>query len=183
MLTINSQDKLVAGFLKECKVGYEVTYIKEDKSKEWPSDVFNITFKSGYREESFEYRAGLGHRIEIKQPFGNPNSLNNKGISSAKFSKLCKELKEVIGSDRVVFSKDHYTKIPKPTQASVLHCLLLDSDCGHMPFRDFCDELGYNYDSISDLQLHRQCEEITKKLRIVFGIVEQEQLRELLQDY
>lgn len=80
-------------------------------------------------------------------------------------------------------SKNLWTKtvVYKPSEAEVLHCLVSDLYFGEMSFREFCDELGYNYDSIKDLSLHRKMEGQAVKMRKIFKCIER--LQVALQDY
>lgn len=50
---------------------------------------------------------------------------------------------------------------------SILTCIAMDY---HIPcrFDDFCAELGYDNDSIKALDLHRRCEEQSRKLQSIF---------------
>lgn len=73
------------------------------------------------------------------------------------------------------------TIIFKPTEASVLYCLLNDAQCGSMSFMDFCYELGYNYDSIKDMNMHRKLEQDCKRVYSMFKC--HKRLSEALQDY
>lgn len=90
-----------------------------------------------------------------------------------------------MGLAHVTKSKKSYLPDrPKPPiAAQVLHSTILDARSGEMSFRDFCDELGCNYDSIKDLNIYRECEKITQEMRNFFTREEFEKLEELLQDY
>lgn len=69
----------------------------------------------------------------------------------------------------------------KPTEACVLSCLLMDAQFGEMSFMDFCNEFGYNYDSIKDMNMHRQLEQDSKRIYSMFKC--HKRLSEALQDY
>ena len=64
----------------------------------------------------------------------------------------------------------------------VLYCLLSDMDCGDMSFQDFCDDLGYNSDSIKDLGVYNACVTNGREFRKVMG-KDLETVRLALQDY
>ena len=80
-------------------------------------------------------------------------------------------------------SKNSWSKtvVYKPTEASVLYCLLSDAQFGCMSFLDFCNELDYNYDSIKDMNMHRQMEKDSKRIYSMFKC--HERLSVALQDY
>jgi hypothetical protein len=65
----------------------------------------------------------------------------------------------------------------------VVYSLLSDSDSGNQSFRSFCDEFGYNSDSIKDRGIWEACQEIGEDFLRVVGREQIETLRELLQDY
>lgn len=90
-----------------------------------------------------------------------------------------------MGLAHVIKSKKSYMqdKPKAPTATQVLHSLIHDTRSGGMSFRDFCDDLGYNYDSIKDLNMYRECEEIAHKMRKIFTREEFEKFEEMLQDY
>jgi len=53
----------------------------------------------------------------------------------------------------------------KPTESDVLECLKSDCEAGSMSFDDFCDNFGYDNDSIKALDIYRDCMDTAKKLR------------------
>lgn len=73
------------------------------------------------------------------------------------------------------------SKVPPPTAASVLHCLVLDAQFGEQTFSDFCAEFGSNGDSIKDRRTYFACQETVTKLRNVGLSVAK--YSELLRDY
>lgn len=185
MKTIPEQDLLVAEFLKSINVGYSVKWVgvTGNNANFSNSDQWQITFKkAGKFSESFDYYTGSGHRI-----FNSGLSLSpkNKSFTESvkaatglpyavvKESKQDKAVKNVYGQEYAV----------TPTQASVLYCLLLDAESGSMSFDDFCDNFGYDNDSISDFKTYQACMAITKQVQKLFTYSERQQLQELLQDY
>ena len=56
-----------------------------------------------------------------------------------------------------------------PDPLTVLQCMVLDTDCGNMPFEEFCSDLGYDSDSRKALALWDQCHEQGEKFRCVAG--------------
>lgn len=58
--------------------------------------------------------------------------------------------------------------IPKtPSESDFLECLYSDADAGSMTFSEFCDNFGYSNDSISALNIYRECEETARKIRLL----------------
>ena len=70
-----------------------------------------------------------------------------------------------------------------PSAAAVLHCLLSDAEARDMSFGDWCDNLGYDDDSIKALNIYKQCEETARALKKVFTRDQLAELREALRDY
>jgi hypothetical protein len=97
--------------------------------------------------ESFDYRMGAGYFTPKYNRRGNLNRIDADERINKKFNNS-------LGGWL------HY-----PTVEGVIHSLLSDMQFGEMSFAAFCDELGFNYDSVSDLGTHRDCEQNAKKLR------------------
>ncbi len=189
-ININEQDIAVGEYLKDIYIDYHAVFIRASQDKEWKCDKWNIIIGG----ESFEYRTGIGHRIEPTGQF--------KGVGPKDKKQLTK-LREVLGlarSDKVAFMSGKNTDNPMPgrrlvvadirdtyavmpTQASVLYCLLSDIDCADGTFSDFCDNLGYNEDSIKDRDLYFACQKTHKQMYRVFTNDQLGKLRELLEDY
>lgn len=70
----------------------------------------------------------------------------------------------------------------KPTVKDVLYSMMVDDVTG-MNFNDFCDNFGYDNDSIKALETYRACEKQTEAYCNMFDAEEREILRELLEDY
>ena len=77
---------------------------------------------------------------------------------------------------------DKMNKPKKPTKEDVLYSMIID-DVSNMNFNDFCDEFGYNKDSIKALKTYKACLKETEAYYDMFDREEREVLRELLEDY
>lgn len=77
---------------------------------------------------------------------------------------------------------DKIGKPKKPTIKDVLYSLMMD-DISNMNFNDFCNEFGYDNDSIKALEIYKTCEKETETYHSMFDSEEREILEELLQDY
>ena len=69
------------------------------------------------------------------------------------------------------------------TIESVINSLLLDYISDNTTFTDFCDEYGYDGDSIKDSKIYKACQKNTEKMNKLFQSDEIEALRKQLQDY
>ena len=65
-----------------------------------------------------------------------------------------------------------------PCAADVLYSLVLDSSAGGMSFDDWCAEYGADNDSIKDQRTYFECQDIAKRLRLVFTRAQIEELAE-----
>ena len=80
----------------------------------------------------------------------------------------------------------HRTKRGKPvapTAASVLYCLLSDSEAAGETFEDWCLNYGYDSDSRKAERIYFQCQQTATGLRKVFTGEQLKELKTLLQDY
>lgn len=196
MLSINDKDKTIADYLKSISIGYDVTHTAEMLHDEWPHDLFYVAFSRPHRivggqtikpaVKGFEYKTGIGHRVN---PPRSKNGFTSRQLSP-KQRAVKKQLDRIIGQNSVVEAKRATAKGPvsaeyitKPTQASVLYSLLLDSEAENENFEDWATNCGYDSDSIKALEIYRACLANAKKLRAIFTREQCEHLRELLEDY
>lgn len=133
----------------------------------WSHDKWIVVIEG----QTFDYSTGIGHRIE-KDRFTRDkfNSIMNKNPKKTKenLTLYNQELNEV---SRV-----------KPLEIdTVLYSLLSDADCGQMLFDDFCNELGYDTDSIKHNEIYKACQTNAKKVRTF--IKDLDAVKELFQDY
>ena len=77
---------------------------------------------------------------------------------------------------------DKMGKPKKPTKKDILYSMIID-DVSDLDFNDFCNEFGYNNDSIKALKVYESCKRETKAYYNMFDSKEREVLRELLEDY
>lgn len=73
-------------------------------------------------------------------------------------------------------------KSKKPTKKNVLYSIMMN-DVSNMNFNNFCDEFGYDNDSIKALKIYKECLKETEAYYNMFDSEEREVLRELLEDY
>lgn len=79
--------------------------------------------------------------------------------------------------------KGVYVKPVEPNAADVLYSLLSEGDALNCNFNDWCEELGYDKDSIKALETYEACCKIGKGLQKVMSSDIRAQIKELLQDY
>lgn len=71
----------------------------------------------------------------------------------------------------------------KPVIAGVLHSLLLDSSAANESLNEWCDNFGYDSNSIKVLNIYKACLENADKLKKIFSNTELQSFSELLEDY
>lgn len=122
-----------------------------------------VKYKIVIGDETFDYSTGLGW-CKTKREEGT-KVLNISNLDKATKIKICKAL----GPMRRVSYLDLYylnqVYVKLPSVDDILECLFSDADCGAMSFIEFCDELGYNSDSIKDFKVYQACMETTVKVR------------------
>ena len=74
-------------------------------------------------------------------------------------------------------------KPEKPKAASVLHSLLMDTYAIDSSFEDWCNDYGYDTDSIKALKTYKACRSIGERMVRVFSTDTIDAMREILQDY
>lgn len=70
----------------------------------------------------------------------------------------------------------------KPVVKDILYSMIMD-DVSCMNFKEFCNEFGYDNESIKALETYKACEKQTQAYYNMFDAEEREILRELLKDY
>ena len=77
---------------------------------------------------------------------------------------------------------DEMGRPKKPTKKDILYSMIMD-DINDMNFNGFCDNFGYDKDSIKALKIYEACQKQTKAYYNMFDNEEREVLQELLQNY
>lgn len=119
----------------------------------WQHDKWSIIING----ESFDYRTGIGHRkpinnfSRVKQEFNRIMNANPK-----------QEKVNLITYNRKLSA---VSKPVAPKIDDVLYSLITDADLSIESFQDFCDNLGYDTDSIKALNIYNSCVENGKKLK------------------
>ena len=76
-----------------------------------------------------------------------------------------------------------YAKPKKPSNADILHSLIMDASACNDNFHDWCSNYGYSDDSIKAMNTYKSCLEIGTMLRKFLGADVVRQLEIQLQDY
>jgi hypothetical protein len=171
MNKLNSQDIAVAEYLKSIGIPFNSGYLGTKQDDTWNADSFIVNFQN----EKFEFNTGFGHRLKL----AGFNKLSVKDMA------FVKELREVVynTSDKVTTKLSDNSVVVKPTSASVLYCLLMDAQALDTSFKYWCDDYGYDTDSLKSLGIYTSCCDTGEKINKVFNPEQRLRLRELLEDY
>lgn len=130
----------------------------------------------------FTYEGRPNEPVEI--PFFTGIGLRSKVEDTPEGRRVAEGLK---GSHRNSLAWDDarkkYCKPVRPSAASVLHSMVLDSDACNMSFNEWCSDFGYDTDSRKAYATYEACQKSGDQLKRLFNHDVIEQLREALQDY
>ena len=121
--------------------------------------------------QDFEYSGGIGHRIEFDR------------FKKEAFQKLMNKNPKKDKSNLLLYI-DELKKVSKPKPLNiddVLYSLILDSQAGTESFYDFCDNYGYDNDSMKANEIYIACQKNSKKVKTF--IIDIEKASELFQEY
>lgn len=179
--TINDQDLAVADYLKSIGATFELVLAQIDHDRDdWKSDKW-LAIING---ESWEYYTGIGHRYAPFKALGRPFR-DRCELIGGNIGDLCKDTKELRRNPKKnSIHSEKYAKTVPPTQAGVLYSLLLDADCAAgISFNEFCDNLGYDNDSMKAHRIYFACQDTGDRLSKIFNRKQIAKLQELLEDY
>lgn len=142
------------------KIKFELTCIGYTKKHNWECIKFNCKIN----DQDFDYHVGMGH-VKTSNDYNiffSPKKAKNEGYTistSWSPSKL---------------SEHHHhgliqAMVKPPKLEEILYCLFLDSEAHDESFENWCDNLGYNTDSIKAKKSYETCVETYFKLRKALG--------------
>jgi hypothetical protein len=140
---------------------YKTHLLGLSKLKDWPCIKWSIEIPG--LSEPMEYHTGLGHAFTKQDKKEKQKILT---LSSSDKEIFCMDLLKAYNLKNSFYlnSLHHlYVKIPKIED--VLECLKTDKECGEMSFYEFCENFGYDKDSISALNTHFACMQTAQKMR------------------
>ena len=159
---LTDQEKAVADYLTYIKVEFVVYPAGKDLNRDgWTCDGWRVEFSKDKFREQFDYYTGIGHRVFTRP---RPRGVNFKSVDYYLWERQC--------------------IIPFPPNAClVLYSLVLDSSALDQSFTNWCDEFGYDTDSLKALTIYNECCTNAKKLCTVFTRDQLSKLSELLEGY
>lgn len=103
-----------------------------------------------------------------------------------KDSWTCTQYKTTIKNNGKKFTFDYFMGLAhkdEPKLSDVLYSLIMDSDALNMDFNQWCDNYGYDVNSIKDLRTYKLCIKNGQKLFTLFDNEEIDNFKQLLEDY
>jgi hypothetical protein len=163
---INPIETAVNEYLKAQGITFAAAGGYAMKREGWDCDAWMCTFsRQGKADMMLDYYTGVGHRELTRM---GELELRRAGKSSQRcFDSI----------------KAQHSKPVAPQAASVLCSVLSESQSAEQNFLDWCDDFGYDDDSIKALHIYNACCEQLQKVRAFFTNEEREAMQELLQDY
>ena len=159
--TVNDQ---VINVLSNAGIEFNITAkgtgLKRDN---WDCDGWMLELTSKGKTEYFDHFTGIGHRTPISKPT-NGGPMPRKG--TLMYDQLEKQRKPVT-----------------PDVCGIIHCLNIESQAINESFPNWCDNFGYDSDSLKALNVYNTCCESAKKYCSVIDRATREQLEVILSDY
>ena len=179
----NETDGKVAAMLAAAGVGYAATFVPQSMSRNCAEKDRTLNWRVAFartapRAESFttDFMQGIGHVPHWKQP----RTLYDESACGKPWETGVYAPYREKTRDYQAFAT---RKLPAPSAASVIYCLLADVSAYGVPFEEWAQDNGYDTDSRKAESTYQACVEIGRNMRRVFGLQLIEQLRDALQDY
>lgn len=158
--TVNDQ---VTTVLSNAGIKFSITAkgmgLKRDN---WDCDGWMLELRSKGKTEYFDYFTGIGHR-KYPKGFIVDKTLNPRCIAYAQQEKNKKPV--------------------TPEICGIIHSLNIDSQAMCESFPNWCDNYGYDSDSIKALNIYNACCDNAKKYYSVVDRATREKLEVILSDY
>lgn len=162
----NPIETAVAEYLAAQGVTFSATGGVATKRDDWDCDQWSISFtRAGNPTLLSEFFTGTGHR-----------ELTRAGLFEIQRAGKCSAI-------YLARLKAAHSKPVAPCAANALHSLLLEACSAEQNFIDWCDELGYDNDSLKARGVYDACSKTLQKIRAFFTGAERAALQKLLQDY
>ena len=180
---LSSQEIEVTALLLRGRFKVECQYLGFNHSRNSDEWLYTISNENHSRVERFNYFTGIGHRFikasSVKYPYPcySVKHLTNDCKRSLQNYQRSYELKNK--------SRLYNTQLTvmQPEIAGLLYSLLLDIEADNMSFSNWCNELGYNDDSIKHFNIYQDCCKESKQWKNIFNSVITAEFKKILEDY
>lgn len=183
---VKSETELaVEAFLAECGIASNVFLVRANNVRDkWQCDSWLISLTKGNVSREFEYHTGTGHRVisnadseRILREYGGELY---KDVTDGKIKR-----KGQTDFQRRCMNREYQLRAKPfaPHVTGLLYSLILDSSACDQSFDSWCEDYGYDNDSIKARNTYDACQKNTDNMRAIFSRDQIEKLSELLQDY
>jgi len=148
------------------KIKCEAILIGHTKRDDWDGMKFNVRING----QDFDYTVGMGWVKLLEDKKGNAftdsaiRKIREEGYTIRATKPVTKS--NIVGNIKI-FQVPALVK--PPTLTDVLHCLFLDSSAHEQCFSDWCNECGYDNDSIKAKATYDACIENYYRLKKALG--------------
>lgn len=143
----------------------KATLLGQTKRDDWDCFEWRIELSSKAGFWTFPYYCGLAHVEKKPGAWPMPNPPYRKGtVAYEQWAERSQRPK-------------------RPSNADILHSLLMDSEAESMNFSEWCENFGMSDDSIKALNMYKQCLETATHLRKHLGRDVVAQLKIQLEDH
>ena len=161
---MRSTNEQVTSALTKAGINFTVTGkgtgLKRDN---WECDGWMLELSHKNDTEYFDYFTGIGHRTPMPKPMDN-GPMPRRG--TLMYEQLEKQRKPVT-----------------PEICGIIYSLIMDSDAICESFDNWCNNFGYDSDSLKAFNIYQACTDNAKKMRKIIDNATLELLREALEDY
>lgn len=163
------------------QLNIKTTFVGMVESEEWSHFLWSVLIND---KVVFEYKTGLGlvttkKLMSFNQPNIGGSKVNRKNQFIVKHGN--EFFKAVVVNNRI--GSWLLANPTMPTNKDILFALLLDSQVLDESYQNWCDNYGYDSDSMKAFKIYQACCDNTKKLQSCFSSDELANIAEQLQDY
>lgn len=138
----------------------------------WSHDKWIVTIEG----QTFDYSTGIGHREwDRAKAWGNDGQAEFKRVLNMNPKKDRENLNHYHAKLQSI------SKVKPLEIDNILYSLVMDAYAGTLSHTDFCDNFGYDPDSIKGLSTYMECQKTLTKLRTFLPNIKEAQ--ELFSEY
>jgi hypothetical protein len=169
--TATDIDTAVAALLAQHKVAMSAVFVPQAMSRNSGEKTHTLNWRVSFTRAdvsfALDYQQGIGHVPRYMEP-------------RTLFDQEC------LGKPWETGKYGHslnVKRLPAPTAADVLSCVILDSEAIEQSFEDWASDFGYDTDSRKAERIYHECVAQARDAQRVLGASLIAQLRELFADY
>lgn len=174
---LSSQEIAINELLEKKGYIFNIFYLGFHHSKNMDEWLYEISNKNNSKCERFSFYTGTGHRFIRKSNTKYPYPC----YTVKHLTPSCK--KALINYQRKTNSFFAQMIVMNPEKASLLNSLELDSQADETSFSNWCDDFGYDSDSMTAFNVYQDCCKLAKKYHHCINSDTRKEIKTLLEDY